>query len=104
MTLFLKRMSTTSTLFCRRREEQSAKLRKTAEKLLLNQLKKHALKNMSGSQQAAVLQQAKQTSTAGPTDSEEIPADLLVSALNCWHTTMPCMAEFVQYLLSNRTD
>ncbi len=81
MILFLKWMSTTSTLFCRRREEQSAKLRKTAEKLLLNQLKKHALKNMPGSQQAAVLQQAKQTSTAAPTESEEIPADLLVSAL-----------------------
>ncbi len=70
-----------ATPFCRRREEQSAKLRKTAEKLLLNQLKKHALKNMSGSQQAAVLQQAKQTSTADVTESEEIPADLLVSAL-----------------------
>lgn len=69
-----------SSPFCRRREEQSAKLRKTAEKLLLNQLKKHALKNMSGPQQAAVLQQAKQTSTADPTKSEEIPADLLVSA------------------------
>ncbi len=36
---------------------------------------------MSGSQQAAVLQQAKQTSTADVTESEEIPADLLVSAL-----------------------
>ncbi|KAL0021716.1 hypothetical protein WJX79_006455 [Trebouxia sp. C0005] len=64
----------------RRREEQSAKLRKTAEKLLLIQLKKHALKNMSGPQQAAVLQQAKQTSTADPTKSEEIPADLLAAA------------------------
>lgn len=63
---------------CRRREEQSAKLRKTAEKLLLNQLKKHALTQMSGPQQAAVLQQAQQTLTAGPPDSEEIPADLLV--------------------------
>ncbi len=70
-----------ASLLCRRREEQSAKLRKTAEKLLLNQLKKHALKNMSGSQQAAVLRQAKQTSTVDRTESEEIPADLLVNAV-----------------------
>ena len=82
MIMFLKWMSTTSTPFCRRREEQSAKLRKTAEKLLLNQLKKHAMKNMSGSQQAAALQQAKQASLAGPTESEKVPADLLVSARN----------------------
>lgn len=47
----------------------------------MNQLKKHALKNMSGSQQAAVLAQAKQTqqaSAADPSPSDEIPADLLV--------------------------
>lgn len=44
----------------------------------MNQLKKHALKNMSGSQQAAVLAQAKQTSTADPSPSDEVPADLLV--------------------------
>lgn len=83
-----------ATLVCRRREEQSAKLRKTAEKLLMNQLKKHALKNMSGSQQAAVLQQAKQTSTVDPTESEEIPADLLVNAVKLLahtHTTYGCM-------------
>ena len=68
-------------LWCRRREEQSVKLRKTAEKLLMNQLKKHALKNMSGSQQAAVLAQAKQTQQASsrdPSPSDEIPVDLLV--------------------------
>ena len=65
-------------LCCRRREEQSVKLRKTAEKLLMNQLKKHALKNMSGSQQAAVFAQAKQTSAADPSPSDEVPADLLV--------------------------
>ena len=29
--------------YCRRREQQTAKLRKTAEKLLMAQLKKHAL-------------------------------------------------------------
>ena len=70
------------TLVCRRREEQSVKLRKTAEKLLMNQLKKHALKNMSGSQQTAVLAQAEQTQQAlamDPSPSVEIPADLLVS-------------------------
>lgn len=66
-------------IFCRRREEQGAKLRKTAEKLLLNQLKKHALQNMSGSQQAAVLEQAQQAAAADPAPSDEIPADWLVS-------------------------
>lgn len=45
----------------------------------MNQLKKHALKNASGVQKAAILQQAQQASAPGPTDSEEIPADLLVS-------------------------
>ena len=62
----------------RRREEQGAKLRKTAEKLLLNQLKKHALGKMSESQQATVLQA--QQSVAMDED-EEIPADLRVSKL-----------------------
>ena len=32
---------------CRQREQQTANLRKTAEKLLLAQLKRHALQNMS---------------------------------------------------------
>lgn len=76
-------------LCCRRREEQSVKLRKTAEKLLMNQLKKHALKNMSGSQQTAVLAQAKQTQQAlgaGPSPSDEIPADLLVSRIHASKT------------------
>ena len=75
----------TCVIWCRRREEQSVKLRKTAEKLLMNQLKKHALKNMSGSQQAAVLAQAKQASAAGPSPSDEIPADLLV--ITCANTS-----------------
>ena len=75
----------------RRREEQGAKLRKTAEKLLLNQLKKHALKNMSGSQQAAVLEQAQQAAAADHTPSDEIPADLLVSkrAVECASSSAP---------------
>lgn len=30
-------------MMCRQREQQDAKFRKTAEKLLLNQLKQHAL-------------------------------------------------------------
>lgn len=60
----------------RRREEQSAKLRKTAEKLLLNQLKKHALGKLSTAQQRAVLQA--QQSTAAE-DDDDIPADLRVS-------------------------
>ncbi|KAL3160299.1 hypothetical protein ABBQ38_009690 [Trebouxia sp. C0009 RCD-2024] len=66
-----------------RREEQSVKLRKTAEKLLMNQLKKHALQNMSGSQQTAVLAQAKQRQRAlgaGPSPSDDIPPDLLAAA------------------------
>ena len=60
----------------RRREEQSAKLRKTAEKLLLNQLKKHALGKFSANQQEAVLQ-AQQSIAV---EDDDIPADLRVSA------------------------
>lgn len=81
-------------LWCRRREEQSVKLRKTAEKLLMNQLKKHALKNMSGSQQMAVLAQAKQTQAAAaePSPSDDIPADLLVpKPMQAKHTSCPAL-------------
>ena len=60
----------------RRREEQSAKLRKTAEKLLLNQLKKHALGKFSASQQEAVLQAQQSVAV----EDDNIPADLRVSA------------------------
>ena len=74
-------------LVCRRREEQSVKLRKTAEKLLLNQLKKQALKKVSGSQQAVILEQAQQASEPVPTDSQEVPADLLVG---CSHSILWC--------------
>jgi hypothetical protein len=38
---------------CRRREQQTAQLRKTAEKLLLNQLKRHALRAQKASQEAS---------------------------------------------------
>lgn len=77
----------------RRREEQGAKLRKTAEKLLLNQLKKHALGKMSEAQQATVLQA--QQSTALDAD-DEIPADLRVSELHAWAVELSASA--LQYV------
>eukprot|EP00884_Botryococcus_braunii_P002641 jgi/Botrbrau1/12378/Bobra.0084s0003.2 len=57
----------------RRREQQTAQLRKTAEKLLMNQLKKHALRTQRAAQEATANQVpekgANSTANVGPSEA-----------------------------------